>query len=355
MDNRKKPRRTRRMKKQLITATAAACVSLAAFSLPAKAEIPLTVNVGAGYWFFDRDDVQGFAPDDTSTPVAGLEWALNDNWAAEAMFTYDDSGEFKNGPDMDVTSWQVGMLYYGGSYIGEPMRLRPYAVLGAGEIKLEADDFDTVETTVNAGAGVRWMFGKRMGMRLEARAVHSLDESETDMLVSAGLNYFFGNVDPDPVALVPMDSDGDGVTDDKDLCPDTPVGTRVDADGCPLAVAQVASIKLMVNFGFDSTAVEEKYFADLGELAEFLKRFSDVQVDVEGHTDSTGPENYNQILSQRRAQAVVDLLVNQHGIEASRLEAKGFGQSNPVASNDTEEGRAENRRVMATLEVEYEE
>ena len=115
----------------------------------------------------------------------------------------------------------------------------------------------------------------------------------------------------------------------------------------------MASIKLKVNFDFDSTKVKEMYFTDISELAEFLKRFNDLQVDVEGHTDSVGPENYNQQLSQRRAQAVVDLLVNQHGISADRLEAVVYGEARPVASNDTSEGRAANRRVMATLEVEY--
>jgi OOP family OmpA-OmpF porin len=343
------------MKKQLISATVAACISLAGIALPASAELPITLNAGAGYWYFDRDDVRGFEPDDTTTPWAGMEWAFNDNWAAEVIYAYDDSGEFKNGgPDLEVTNWQLGMLYYGGSYIGEPMRVRPYVALSAGEIKLEADNFDTVETTINGGVGVRWMMGKRLGLRVEGRAIYSLDESETDYLVSAGLNFYMGKVDPDPIPA-PLDSDGDGVTDDKDRCPGTPMGTRVDADGCPLAVAQVASIKLKVNFAFDSDVVQERYFADLGELAEFLKRFSDLQVDVEGHTDSVGPEDYNQQLSQRRAQAVVDMLVNQYGIAATRLEPKGYGESKPVASNDTEEGRAENRRVMATLEVEYEE
>ncbi|MGB1140881.1 MAG: OmpA family protein, partial [Halioglobus sp.] len=72
-------------------------------------------------------------------------------------------------------------------------------------------------------------------------------------------------------------------------------------------------------------------------------------------TDNVGPEDYNMGLSQRRAQAVVDVLVNQHGIDASRLSPVGFGETQPVASNDTEEGRAQNRRVMATLEVEFEE
>ena len=117
--------------------------------------------------------------------------------------------------------------------------------------------------------------------------------------------------------------------------------------------AQRTSLK--VNFDFDSDVVKEQYFSDVGELAEFLKRFDDIQVDVEGHTDNSGPEEYNQNLSERRAQAVVDLLVNQHGIGADRLRAVGYGESQPVADNATREGRAENRRVMATLEVTYEE
>lgn len=344
------------MKKNIVTGVAAACFSLVGLVAPASAELPITLNAGVGNWFFDRDDVRGFEPDDTTTPFVGLEWAFNDNWAAEVLFAKETDADFKNGPDMEVTTWQLGMLYYGGSYIGEPMRLRPYLALGAGEIKLDADAFDTVETTVNGGVGVRWMLGERLGVRLEGRAVYSIDESETDYLVSAGLNLYLGKVAADPVAPpAPVDSDGDGVTDDKDRCPGTPAGTRVDADGCPLPVAQVASIKLKVNFGFDSDVVQEQFFSDLGELATFLKRFEDLQVDVEGHTDSVGPESYNEQLSQRRAQAVVDMLVNQYGIAAQRLEAKGYGETQPVASNDTEEGRAENRRVMATLEVEYEE
>lgn len=342
------------MKKQLISITGAVCVALAAQALPVAADIPVTLNAGYGYWFFDRD-LQGFEVDDTGTPVIGLEWAFNDNWAAEVLYADDETDLENGGPDADITTWQVGVLYYGGSYIGDRFRLRPYAAFGAGEIDLDADDFDTVETTVNGGLGVRWMLSKRVGLRLEARALYSLDENETDLLTTAGLNIYLGKVDPDPVARKVVDSDGDGVPDDRDRCPNTPPGTRVDADGCPLPVAKVASIKLKVNFDFDSTKVKEHYFNDLRELADFLKRFSDLQVDLEGHTDSIGTNEYNMDLSQRRANAVVDVLVNQYGIARSRLEPKGYGETQPVASNETKDGRAENRRVMATLEVEYEE
>ena len=339
------------MKSHLIAATAAACLSLATLTAPALADLPVTINAGYGYWYFDRE-VQGLEPDDNGTPVVGAEYAFTDNWSAEFLVAHDET-DFEDGTDADVTTWQLGGLYY----VGEPSKLRPYLAFGAGEIQLEADRFDTVETTLNGGVGVKYMFNDRVGARVESRAIYSVDESDTDILLSAALSFYLGDVAAAAPAAVagPVDSDGDGVTDDRDRCPGTPAGTRVDADGCPLSVAQVASVKLKVNFAFDSSKVQTQYFDDLSELATFLKRFQDVQVEVEGHTDSVGAADYNQSLSQRRAQAVVDHLVTQHGIERSRLMPRGYGESQPVASNDTEEGRAENRCVMATLEVEYEE
>ncbi len=345
-----------KMKKQI--SIVAILVVIASWGLASRvsAEIPLTLGAGFAEWNFDGErDLDG-----TTTPWVSFELALSDNWAAEFMYAEDETN-IKNGADVDVATWNLNMLYYGGSFLDESNRIRPYILLGGGEIDIDAGAYDTVETTLNLGAGLRWMMSGRIGMRVEARAMRSLDESKNDTLVSVGFNYYFGKVKADVVEVVaaaapaPLDSDGDGVTDDRDRCPGTKAGTRVDADGCPLPVARVASIKLKVNFAFDSAEVEERYFTDISELGAFLQRFEDLYVDVEGHTDSAGPETYNQKLSQRRAQAVVDLLVNQHGIPASRLRATGFGESRPVESNDTSEGRRENRRVMATLEVEYEE
>jgi OOP family OmpA-OmpF porin len=329
------------MKKQWIAAAAVCGFALAAIAPGASAEIPLTINGGIGHWYIDDSrDVN-----DADTPWVGLEWAFNDNWAAEILYAEDDTRLTDGSGHADIATWQVGMLYYGGSYIGKPNRIRPYVAFGAGEIDIDAGFADTVETTLNAGVGIRWMFTRRLGARLETRMLYSVDEHHKDLLMSAGLNYYFGQVQASaPVVVAPVDSDGDGVTDDMDECPNTPAGTRVDSVGCPLPVTQVASIKLLVNFGFDSDVVQEKYFTDLGQLAEFLQRFEDIYVDIEGHTDSVGPEDYNQQLSQRRAQAVVDLLVNEHGIAAQRLEAKGFGESQPVASNDTDGGCQQRHR-----------
>ncbi len=342
------------MKRHLLTA-ALALIATLTITTTANAAPPITVNGGAGYWMFDSDREL----ESSGTPWIGLEYAWGDYWSTELMYTNDDANLENGGGKVDVQSWQLDMMRYVGDPLGSGRTnyIRPYFVFGGGEIDIDEGSWDTVETQVNVGAGFRYMLTNRFGVRADARVLHSLDEHENDLLFSAGLNWYFGDVTPPAPAAAPapVDSDGDGVTDDRDQCPGTPAGTRVDATGCPLPVAKVASIRLLVNFAFDSSQVQERYFQDIAGLADFLQKFDDLNVEVEGHTDSQGPDDYNQSLSQRRAQAVVDVLVNQHGISASRLQAVGYGESRPVETNETDAGRAKNRRVMATLEVEYEE
>ena len=344
------------MKKQILAAGAVLGFAATGIAPSAVAEVPITLNAGAAHWWFGSDrDLENM-----NTPWAGLEWAFNDNWAAEISFAQDDANnENIPGSKTEVTLANLGMKYYGGSYIGGGNRIRPYAVLGAGMMSMDPKHqggSNNDDTTINAGLGVRYMITSRFGASLDARSVYNVDKENADTIAYLGLNYYLGNVDPAPVAQAAAcpDEDGDGVCDEFDACLGTPAGVRVDSKGCPLPVAEVASIKMMVNFPFDSAKVQERYFADIGELAAFLKRFDEVDVSIEGHTDSVGDQTYNQQLSQRRAQAVADILVNEYGIAASRLKPVGFGESEPVASNDTAEGRAENRRVMASLEVEYE-
>jgi len=143
---------------------------------------------------------------------------------------------------------------------------------------------------------------------------------------------------PKPVAK-PMDSDGDGVTDDKDQCPNTPKGATVDARGCWTYAA-------VVLFGFDSAEIKSEAHPMLDEASAILKKNPDINVEVDGHTDNIGPADYNMKLSERRAKAVMEYFVSK-GVDAKRLTIKGFGFTKPVASNDTKEGRAK-RRVELT-------
>ncbi len=144
---------------------------------------------------------------------------------------------------------------------------------------------------------------------------------------------------PKPVAK-PMDSDGDGVTDDKDQCPNTPKGATVDARGCWTYAA-------VVMYGFDSAEIKPEAFPMLDEAVSILKKNPELKVEIDGHTDNIGPAAYNMNLSERRAKAIMKYFVDK-GVEAERLTTKGFGLTMPAVSNDTKEGRAKNRRVTLT-------
>ena len=138
-----------------------------------------------------------------------------------------------------------------------------------------------------------------------------------------------------------LDDDKDGVPNSKDRCPNTPAGTPVDANGCALA----EEYRLEgVNFEFDSAKLTTDSIARLNEAVEIMKRNADDKIEIAGHTDSMGSEEYNEGLSQRRAQAVADYLI-ANGANAANLSVKGYGESQPVADNSTEAGRAMNRRV----------
>ena len=134
------------------------------------------------------------------------------------------------------------------------------------------------------------------------------------------------------------DTDGDGVVDRRDECADTPAGVEVLGNGCE-------RIKLEgVSFALDSARLRSKARSALERQLEVLSRSPDVRVEVAGHTDDQGATEYNRQLSLRRAQSVRAFFVD-HGIDADRLQVKGYGESQPVASNDSAEGRERNRRV----------
>jgi len=154
----------------------------------------------------------------------------------------------------------------------------------------------------------------------------------------------------------PVDSDEDGVCDGCDKCLGTPKGVAVDENGCPLPPPVVPEIiekgrtTLNVLFDFDKATIKKGYFGDIDNLAEVMKDYPELNVVIEGHTDNIGTAEYNKKLSQKRADAVKQYLVEKAGIDAKRLTAVGYGLTKPVASNATREGRQKNRRVEAVAD-----
>ncbi len=144
------------------------------------------------------------------------------------------------------------------------------------------------------------------------------------------------------------DTDGDGVADQFDKCPGTPAGTAVDGSGCPLPVASAANMANAtgfepVQFEFNSSVLKTEAYPILDKLSSEL-RTNGGKLTLNGYASSEGTAAYNMSLSKDRANSVKTYLVNS-GVNSSQVAAKGHGEANPIASNDTEEGRIQNRRV----------
>lgn len=346
---------------------------------------------------------------DLSSDSAGyggtIGWNPIERLSVEAMFL-DFNPDVEVGGvdgDGDMDYWSLNLL----GKLGRPERWQPYAVVGGGRARysydgLQDDHHDNVYT---AGLGFFANLTDHLAFRADVRAAYHNHADDVTAMATAGLTLVFGGA---PAARVPGDADGDGVNDDLDACPGTPpatavdsrgcerdsdgdgvidaddqcpgtppgvsvdsrgcapdtdgdgvpdyrddcpataAGAQVDERGCEHKLAQPVSFDLTVQFAFNSAEITGVAFQEMLGLLRFLREHPSTSAVIEGHTDSRGEADYNQQLSERRAQAVVEALSNS-GIGRDRLTARGYGESKPVASNETEDGRAQNRRVTVVV------
>lgn len=151
--------------------------------------------------------------------------------------------------------------------------------------------------------------------------------------------------------VLPVDSDNDGVIDEIDECYKTEAGAKVDERGCYVNLKETMEITLNTNFSVNSSTVLPKYFPDIENVADFMKQHPRTRVVIEGHTDSDGSNAHNKTLSQRRANAVAEVLIRRYGIAANRVTAAGFGEERPLVKNDSIENKYKNRRVVAVIKA----
>lgn len=309
------------------------------------------VQVGAGRDFFEE------ARHDSSVVNLGLGYVVNNNWTIEAVASSFDTWNTDSNNtlgDIDGKQYRLDALYN----IDTTSLWRPFVAFGVGDQRLKNDSMAARDTLVNLGAGLKRSLGGNWEFRTDVRAFNSLDENYTDLAVNAGISYLFGHAPvkaapvvaaPAPAPVVEVDSDGDGVFDSKDKCPGTPKQYKVDAVGCPMELTETVSIKLAVKFDNAKAVVKDQYLDDIGNLAKFMNQYANTVVTVEGHTDSVGSDAYNKTLSQKRAEAVKEVLITKFNIGADRVKAVGFGEAQPVADNNTATGREENRRVVGAV------
>jgi len=369
-------------------------VALLLTAVPALAD-----NGGKGDWELGLfggygwlDEYGAFHPKDDTLFGARAGYFFTPAWSLELSWqrldTKTDFDESLGLPDARTTlsCYRLNMLYN----FEQGESFRPFVTAGIGCEKIDVRSFGSrSDRGFNLGGGLRWFLSRHFEMRLDGRLVRTqvggdIDSTQQNIESTFGVGWVLGggprasapagptpDIDSDGDGVYdridkcprtpsdwpvdrwgcPLDSDGDGVPDGIDHCPGTPFGVKVDDRGCavPVALIQILREKKAVvlegvEFDNDKDTLRPESLTTLNEVAASLKDWPDVRLEVQGHCSDPGTAAHNMDLSQRRAAAVKAYLVSR-GIEGSRLEAKGYGESRPIATNKTEAGRQLNRRV----------
>lgn len=336
------------------------------------------IGVGLPYYGFDKET----ALEDKGGVNLNAGYRFNKPFGVELSYSQiaTETKSALSSTDVDVRDLRLDGLWY----LNNEGSVLPYVALGVGmmdtKIDMSGNDSDD-EETVNFGLGVKAHLAKRLRARIDGRWLHGLDSSNNHSVVTLGLGYVFGASDPAPKMVVPTvaDADKDGVLDSSDQCPNTPAGVSVDAkgcpldtdkdgvadyldkcadtdrklkvdtDGCPVELTEDVSIDLSVKFATGSDVVDAQYFSEIRGVARFMEQYANSQVVIEGHTDSVGSAQSNKQLSQKRANAVAKILIEQYAVAASRVTAKGYGEEQLLVVEKTKADQAANRRVVAKV------
>ncbi len=298
-------------------------------------------------------------------------WHFKPKWFGE--LSYADLGEagLSNvNPSITGTekiSYKIPAIHIGYYFFEPESQFNVYGKVGVATIQNDATTslvpFDKQNGIgVSGGVGVQWRSQKSGLFARLAADFYDKDARSIGIM----LGYYFGDsgrstkkVEPviaEPEIIAPIvktvpvitpvvvsydvDSDADGVIDDRDQCENTRKNTAVDKTGC--SIFQIA----LDGINFENNSAELKVASKdiLDKAAQIIIASPDVRIEVQAHTDSVGSKKYNQKLSEKRANSVREYLVLQ-GVSAKQLESKGYGEIDPVLTNETEDGRARNRRV----------
>jgi len=311
-----------------------------------------------------------------------LGYQFDSPWAIEFMYQYAKPEVRSSKKDFKINYAHLDGLYTFDWFEGSGWA--PYAVAGIGRMSYDTQGFDESDHTLNAGAGIKYAFTEKFHIRLDGRGTVGFRHGDLGASVNTALVYVFGKhhsqrdstkkqnkpvvqqpveevieekvekpvEETSSVAAVIVDSDGDGVPDHLDECADTAPGAKVDEKGCYILLTENHSFDLNVSFASGSSVLNKNSIDDVRKLAQFLTEYPNAQVRIEGHSDSSGSATLNKRLSQQRADAVKQSLIEDFGISESRVSSQGFGIEQPIADNATAEGRAKNRRVVAHVNAE---
>ncbi|WP_165742070.1 TolC family outer membrane protein [Pseudoalteromonas sp. Z1A6] len=169
------------------------------------------------------------------------------------------------------------------------------------------------------------------------------------MSVTAMPRYLDIPLETDTTQSSFLDDDGDGVPNEQDTCPSTPLSTNVDLSGCTIYSASTSNIEIGIPFSADSSDVRSQYIQEISRLADFLKENPNKQVEIQGHASLDGDRTYNRKLSEKRAFAVAEILIKQFDIKPKRVKSFGYGIDQPRVNEISVRANAANRRIEAVI------
>jgi OOP family OmpA-OmpF porin len=369
------------MKKILCSSIALLCLQNSLFSETINFDLTLKTGLTA----INNDDGSNFNKGTFAIDgVADLGYAVR----PRIDFSYINIDEKAGSVD---SLWQIA---FGGHYeleVSDEYYVNPYMFAGIGfeYVNGSRKGFEN-QFFGEAGAGLKFPVNQNFSLVTEFKAIRIFDKNRNDekdeftLLIGVSMPFHVEKEIPD--------EDQDGVLNADDLCPNTPLGTKVDLNGCPVTVKKVRKVapkkapekivvidsdkdgvvdnvdkcpntpkgfivnksgcgvkkRLEVHFKTNSSELTPGSVQVIRDFAKYLERMPHVTVTIEGYTDSSGYLKKNMLLSQRRANAVKKALISL-GISGHRIKAVGKGPLNPIANNETKEGRALNRRIEAII------
>ncbi|PPI84869.1 hypothetical protein KEHDKFFH_06585 [Marinobacter maroccanus] len=389
-----------------------AAVLAATLATPAIADRQETVYINPFAAFQLFDDKRDLS--ETGTFGVGVEYRFRPHWSVEALYSRADADRKYVAGESEFEEIRVDGTYYfaGPDEAWNPYVSlgAGHADFGTDPLGPRTAGSNHDETRVNVGTGFRYNVSDAVSLRGDLREFHGIDESTFDTQVSLGISFAFtrtiaqaapqpmdsdsdgvpdsrdqcpgtpAGVAVDSTGCEPdgdrdgvvdrrddcpntprgaevdnrgceLDSDNDGVVNSQDLCPNTSAGAQVDASGCEGVVETIETFTIEVQFPTNSSVIGNTFDSEIRRVADFLNENPETIVEIAGHSDSRGAADYNRALSQRRAEAVAGRLTGPLGVDPSRVNAVGYGEEAPIASNNTAEGRAANRRVEARIQV----
>jgi len=310
-----------------------------------------SVSPYVGGYMFDETD-QSFLRKNRPAYGMRLGYDWTDHFATEIMGQYVRAEYHAVDKHLTALSGQLDLLW---NFMPHSVMV-PYLAAGGGVQSIRyycIDGGTSTDGTANVGGGFKFFITDNFALRADARHVFDFPGHDDRVIhnweYSAGLTFVFGGM----AAMAAMPPEAEPAPQPQAQPPQKEAPLEPVPAAEPTPGHYKYCITLHGEFDIDQAVIRPEYRDEIAKVGDFMKKYPTTTAVIDGHTDNVGTYNHNMDLSQRRAEAVVNYLVDNFGIDRSRLVAKGYGFTRPVADNATDEGKQKNRRIEAIIDCAF--